>query len=90
MERDWHGEARTHRPGSAFPYTTTHITGKPVEVQSLAHLRQLEKRHGVVQRDDNAWLTRQYKGINYKTGAQIYKEGSGYGGGFKGSNGTWF
>jgi hypothetical protein len=32
-----------------FPYTTTHITGdgKPVTVESLGHLRSLERRYGV-------------------------------------------
>lgn len=36
--------------GSTFPFTTTNLTkdpNKPVVVQSLRHLRQLEAQHGV-------------------------------------------
>lgn len=34
---------------STFPFTATHLTGdgSPVEVQSLRHLRKLEREHGV-------------------------------------------
>lgn len=32
---------------STFPFTTSNISGQPVEVQSLRHLRQLEAAHGV-------------------------------------------
>ena len=32
---------------STFPFVTPHITGQPVEVKSLRHLRQLEQQHGV-------------------------------------------
>ena len=37
------------RKNGIFPYTTTHITGdgKPVTVESLGHLRRLEKNYGV-------------------------------------------
>jgi hypothetical protein len=37
-----------------FPFTTTNLRGdgKPVEVKSLRHLRQLESRHGV---QSGAW-----------------------------------
>jgi hypothetical protein len=41
-----------HRPflGAAFPFVTTHIDpkGRPIEVTSLAHVRQLERDYGVV------------------------------------------
>lgn len=32
-----------------FPYTTTHVSGdgRPVTVESLGHLRQLERKYGV-------------------------------------------
>jgi hypothetical protein len=35
-------------PGSMFPYVTTHLDpdGKPVVIQSLRHLRQLEREYG--------------------------------------------
>ena len=34
---------------SVFPFTSTHVdgSGKPVTVESIGHLRALEKRHGV-------------------------------------------
>lgn len=45
---------RVWRPGGArktgiFPYVTTHLTGdgKPIEIESLAHLRRLERQYGV-------------------------------------------
>lgn len=35
-------------PGkNLWEFTTTHFTGEPVHVKSLAHLRQLEKQYGV-------------------------------------------
>jgi hypothetical protein len=35
-------------PGKAlWDFTTTHFDGNKVHVKSLAHLRQLEKKHGV-------------------------------------------
>jgi hypothetical protein len=34
-------------PKSTFPFVTTNISGKSIEVQSLRHLRQLEAQHGV-------------------------------------------
>lgn len=32
-----------------FPYTTTHLDGKgtPITIESLSHLRSLERQHGV-------------------------------------------
>jgi len=34
---------------STFPFTSTNIdgTGRPIEVQSLRHMRALEREHGV-------------------------------------------
>ena len=36
--------------GAVFPFTTTHIDakGRPITVESMGHLRSLEKRYGVV------------------------------------------
>ena len=56
MERDWHGEARRHTPGSSFPYVTSNISGTPIEVRDEGHLRELCRQHGKVLRDDAAWL----------------------------------
>lgn len=30
-----------------WDFTTTHLTGQPIHVKSLNHLRQLEREHGV-------------------------------------------
>lgn len=38
------GEARGEK---AFPFTTNHITGKPVVVENLRQLRKLESQHGL-------------------------------------------
>jgi hypothetical protein len=32
---------------STFPFITRNISGEPIEVQSLRHLRKLEAEHGV-------------------------------------------
>lgn len=81
MERDLTVEARTHVPGNAFPYVTRNITrdGSPVEVTSLAHLRQLEKIHGVRNRDDADFIDEQWQGYDPRSGEQHY--GGGRGGG---------
>ena len=36
--------------GSVFPFTTTHIDaqGKPMVIESMGHLRSVEKKYGVV------------------------------------------
>ena len=40
---------RIYGKSAVFPYTTTHVSGdgRPVTVESLGHLRQLERRYGV-------------------------------------------
>jgi hypothetical protein len=40
---------RDHSTG-LFPHVTTHLTGdgKPIQVDSLSHLRKLEKQYGVI------------------------------------------
>jgi hypothetical protein len=63
---------------SGFPFTTSHITGSPIEVRSPQHLRDLCKIHGVTPRDDAGWLTKEYMGIDRK-GNPTYKESSGVG-----------
>lgn len=49
---DWpwcpHGSSTMKSGGGLFPYTTCHISGTPIQVESLHHVRQLEKRYGVV------------------------------------------
>lgn len=83
MERDWHAEARTHTPGSAWPFVTTHITGKPIEVRSEAHLQELCKAHGVKHRPDSAFLEKNFLGVG-RDGKPRYSEGSG-----RGLPGSW-
>ena len=62
-----------------YPFTTTNFTGKPIEVRDASHERQLMAEHGVVKRDDVAWIDKEYLGYNHKTGKQEYKEGRGVG-----------
>src|SRR5687767_14890509 len=68
-----------HVAASAFPFTTTNLTGQPIEVTSPGHLEELCKLHGVTNRPDAAFLTKEYAGVDFRTGKQIYKEGSGLG-----------
>lgn len=89
MERDWHAEARRHRPGSSFPFVTKNISGKPIEVRDQGHLNQLCKEYGVEQRNDAAWLEPVYEKydmgrFNWRTlqwegQRMIRQEGSGRG-----------
>lgn len=67
-----------------FPYTTTHLTGEPIEIRSAKHLRQLEKQHGVQLRDDVAYTEKRYVGYDWRTRKQVYREGAGVG-----SPGCW-
>lgn len=34
--------------GAGFPFETKHINGKPMVIESLHHLRSVEKQYGVV------------------------------------------
>lgn len=85
-ERVW-ALGNSHRGASGFPYVTTNILsdGSPVEVRSAQHLDQLCKEHGVTHRPDNGWIDKTYVGVDFRTGKQIYKEGSGMG-----MPGSWF
>lgn len=56
MERDWHVEHGGHKPASAFPFVTTNLNGKPIEVKSAAHYKELQKEHGVRLRDDVGYI----------------------------------
>jgi len=85
MERDYHGEARRHIPGAAWPMTTTHLSGKPETFSSQAELDRRCKELGVTHRPDNAFLDQEYVGVDFRTGKQRYKEGSG-----RGLPGSWF
>jgi len=73
-----HGFARGHIAANGFPFTTTHITGKPIEVTSEGHLKALCQAHVVTHRPDVAWLEKQHLGSD-RTGKPIYREGSGMG-----------
>lgn len=41
---------------SAYPYTTCHINGKPIEIKSSRHLSQIEKQFKVRLRDDKSYI----------------------------------
>jgi hypothetical protein len=55
-QRDLTVEARNHVPASAYPYVTKNLNGRPIEVKSAAHLRDLCKQYGKVLRDDAAFI----------------------------------
>lgn len=69
---------RSARVASAFPYTTSNITGKPIEVSSESHLKALCAEHGVTHRPDVAWLEKRHLGSD-RQGRPVYKEGNGVG-----------
>jgi hypothetical protein len=71
-----HGAALTEK---SFPYTTTHLNGKPITVTDRAHESRLMKEFGVTKRDDAAWVEKRIVGTDRRTGAPIYKEGNGVG-----------
>lgn len=79
------GLANTHVPGGHWPFTTTHLSGKPETFSDQASLNRRMKELGVVQRDDASFITKRYDGVNYRTGKQKYHEGWG---GERGR--TWF
>lgn len=82
--RDWHGEARRHTPGNAWPMTTTNLTGKPETFADQASLNRRCKELGMRQRDDASYIDQTYGGMDVRTGEQNYSEGSG-----RGNPGQW-
>ncbi len=83
MERVWK-LGTGHRPG-AWPMTTKHLTGKPETFGSQAELDRRCKELGVTQRPDCGWTTKEFLGVDPRTGKQRYKEASGMG-----LPGCWF
>lgn len=73
-----HGRVGGHIAANGFPFTTSHITGKPIEITSESHLKALCQAHGVTHRPDVAWLEKQHLGSDRK-GNPVYREGSGMG-----------
>ncbi len=63
---------------NGFPFVTSHITGKPITVESETHLKALCAAHGVTHRPDVAWLEKKHLGSD-RDGRPVYKEGSGMG-----------
>lgn len=94
MERVW-GLGSAHRGTQIFPYVTKNLNGKPIEIKSPGHLRELCKIHGKVLRDDVAYINERYEGYDFghydpdlkrRVGdGQRYSEGSG-----RGMRGQWF
>lgn len=72
MERVWSITKRDAT--SVYPYTTKNITGKPIEIRSPGHLKEIEKRHGVRLRDDAAYVTQRWEGYDPMTKKHVYKE----------------
>jgi hypothetical protein len=42
------GGRYSSRTSNIFPFTVNHVDGKPMVINDLQHLRQVEQRHGVV------------------------------------------
>ncbi len=53
VDKVWRITPRTGQ--SVYPYITTHITGKPLEIKSSRHLSQIEKQYKVRLRDDKTY-----------------------------------
>lgn len=70
---------QTHGDSGRYPYTTKNITGQEITITDAGHERALLKEHGLAQRDDVAFLEKEYVGYNHRTGKQEYKEGRGVG-----------
>lgn len=79
MERDFPAEYGRGRAANGYPYVTKNISGEAIEVLSPGHEAELCKIHGVVKRDDAAWLTKEHAGQDWRTGKPIYRESSGVG-----------
>lgn len=71
-----HGVNATEK---SFPYTTSHLSGKPITVTDRAHEKALCSQYNVVKRDDAAWVEKRLVGMDYKTGKPKYREGNGVG-----------
>lgn len=82
VERIW--RSSIHKGADTYPYITNHILpgGQPLEIRSPAHLKEIEKKHGVRLRDDAGWLEKRI-GLNEK-GLKTYYEGNG-----RGLPGSW-
>lgn len=39
--------AKNYSPSGIFPFTVNHVTGKPMTIENLQHLRQVESKYGV-------------------------------------------
>lgn len=68
-----------HIGGVNWPLTTKHLTGKEETFQNQADLDRRCKELGLVQRDDVGWIEDEYQGVDFRTGQQKYKKGSGVG-----------
>lgn len=72
--------AITRRNGfSRYPYTTTHITGKPLTITDAGHESAVLREHKLVQRDDASYLTQSYHGWDFAKQEQRYREENGAG-----------
>lgn len=79
-ERIWRLGVR-HIAASGFPFTTRNLSpdGSPETFNSQSELDRACRERGMTQRDDAAWITQEYLGIDMRTGQQRYKEGNGVG-----------
>ena len=81
-----HGAKGSIKSGSdAWPMTTKNIDGVERTFYNDRELQSFCKAKGVRHRPDSAWVNKRAVGTNWKTGEQIYSEGSG-----RGMPGSWY
>lgn len=84
-EKVWLPSHGTKKGEDTYPFVTKDLTGSEIEIRSAAHekevIAQVEAETGekIRKRDDAAFLTKEHKGLDWKTGQPIYEEGSGAG-----------
>ncbi len=74
-----------HLGGVNWPFTTKHLSGKEETFNTPQELNRRLKELNIVRRDDSAYIEQEYQGLDFFTGKQRYKEGSGHG-----LPGCWF
>ena len=73
-ERIW--KITRHLGSGAFPFKTKNLLpgGREVAITSESHLQKLCKQYGVRHRPDAAYVTQEYRGVDFRTGKQQYHE----------------
>lgn len=82
MEKVW-SLGVGHSAISSFPFTTTHLSGKPETFSSQSELNRRLKEVGMAQRDDASYVDEVYRGYDWGKKEQTYSSG-------RGAKGSWF